>query len=258
MSAVLKAGEVARLSRRPRSIDLIDHLSEANAVVAEAKRNAARIVAEAEQHVERMVPQVRAETYKLAYEKGDEEGCREGREAGTTEGHKEALETALAKFDEQHVTIVKDMERVISEVDANNERLQIAARRDVLDFSVRLATKLTFEIGSLHREAAIANLNRALDLVHAKTGLTVYVHPSDLEAMTRFSGSVLKHVDGAAGIEFVADDSVSPGGCVVKSERTEVDATLDTQIDEIVSLLLGKKAQASQQESGADEGSCDG
>lgn len=144
MSALLKAGEVARLSRRPQSIDLIDHLSEANAVVAEAKRNAERIVAGAKQEIERMVPQVRKKTYDAAYEKGYEEGCREGREAGTRDGHSEALESSLAKFDEQHTIIVQDLERVIAEVEADRERLLIAARQDVLEFSVRLATKLTF------------------------------------------------------------------------------------------------------------------
>lgn len=95
-------------------------------------------------------------------------------------------------------------------------------------------------------------------MVHAKTGLTVRAHPSDLEAMKRFSASVLDRVGEADGIELVADDTVSPGGCVVKSERTEVDATLDTQIAEIVSLLLGKPAQAPQQDTVADEGASDG
>jgi flagellar biosynthesis/type III secretory pathway protein FliH len=40
----------------------------------------------------------------------------------------------------------------------------------------------------------------------------------------------------------VADEGIVPGGCIVRTERSEVDVTLDTQVAEIVALLLGEDA----------------
>ncbi len=239
MSTVIKAGQAGKILKRLAAVDLADHLAEARAVVDDARRRASDLVSSTQREINRIVPQVRRTSEEEGYAAGYEKGFREGREAGTEVGHKEAFDSSTNRFNEEQSAIISDLEQVISQIDDAKEELMIAAKRHVLEFSVLLGRKLTFAIGSLHRESAIANLNRALDLVGTQTNLTVRVHPKDLAAMERFAQSALQSVHNAKAVRFVVDPSVSPGGCTVRNEQTEVDATLETQVDEITSLLLG-------------------
>ncbi len=241
MSTVIKAGETGKLLKRLSAVDLADHLAEARAVVDGARRQASDLIARTQREVDRLVPEARKASQEQGYAAGYEKGFREGREAGVTAGHREAFESSTRRFDEEQRAILADMKRVIEQIDAAKEELAVAARRHLLDFAVGLGTKLTFAIGLLHREAAIANLNRALDLVASRTDLTVRVHPDDAVALERFAESALRELQGSKTLKFVVDPSIAPGGCTVGNEQTEVDATLETQVGEIVSLLLGSE-----------------
>ena len=233
MSTVIKGGRPGPALKRLATVDLADHLAEARAVVDKAGRQAAEIIAEANREQARMFEEARAS----AAERGYEQGHAEGREAGYQVAHQEATE----RFDREQADIVIDVRRAITEIDAIKEDLRIAAEKHLLDFAVLVAQKLTFAIGKLHRESAVANLNRALQLVASKTDLTVRVHPDDIASMETFAKSVLSRADASRSINLVPDDSIASGGCTVLSDSTEVDATLETQVDELVSLLLGEK-----------------
>lgn len=232
-STVIKAGSGDVALSRLSTVDLADHLAEARAVVAAAKRRADAVVAAAHTNADEVLDEARR--------RGHESGYAEGMEKGTKDGHKAAFDAATKKFDAQHADLVADLGHAIGEIDRIKDDLRIAAERDVLDFAVTLATKITFTVGRLNREAAQENFRRALRRVANKTDLSVRVHPSDLESMKTFAPSVLKRAGDSPALCVEADDSLTPGGCVVRTGRTEVDASLDTQIDEMVSLLLGKR-----------------
>ncbi|MCH7884008.1 MAG: hypothetical protein IIC01_02045 [Planctomycetes bacterium] len=229
MSTVIKAGMHGKVLRRLTTVDLADHLSEARQVIENARRQGAEIVAQAHETEKRL--------YSEACQSGYENGYAKGRETGTLEGREAAHAEAIERFQRDHADIVSDMRRVVEEMDRIKQDLRIAAEQDLLDFAVLLARKLTFAIGRLNHEAVIENLKRALDRIASRTDVTVRIHSDDLATMTTFAESTLDRVRAAAGFSIVADDSIAPGGCIVESERTDVDASLETQVEEMVSLL---------------------
>ena len=146
----------------------------------------------------------------------------------------------MARFDREHTDLVAAMQQAIAEIDAMKEDLRIAAEKDLLDFAVNVAGKLTFAIGRLHRESARANLRRAVELVGAATHVTIRVHPCELASMNTFAEALLRRSDASRAVSIVADDSLAAGGCQVEAGGTSVDASLETQVDELLSLLLGE------------------
>ena len=228
---VIKAGQAGPILERLSTVDLADHLDEARTVVERAKRRAAGIIAQARGERESVLEEARRSGHQTGYQQGH----REGTEAGHRAAHLESIE----RFNTEHAHIVDDLQRATVEIDRMKEDLQITAQQNLLDFAVRVARKLTFAIGKLHRESASANFTRALGLVASKTDLTIRVHPDDIDSMKTFAESVLTRADESAAMKLISDDCVAPGGCTVTTDRTSVDATLDTQIDQMVSLLLG-------------------
>jgi len=234
MATVIKAGEAATLLRRLSTVDLADHLKEADKVVATAHRKAEWIVADAKAWAKKIWEDARQTGYDIGY--------NEGRQTGMTAGHDAALKEASERFVREHADIVADLERMVSEVDRIKKDLRIAAERDLLEFSVQIASRMTFAVGNLCPEAAAENLRRAIRQVGEKTDLTVRIHPQDRTYMDTFVESVLKKLEVAESIRLIEDESVRPGGCLVETGRTRIDATLDSQVAQIVSLLLGTHA----------------
>jgi flagellar assembly protein FliH len=231
MSTVIKAGHGGAVLKRLSTVDLADHLAEADAVVAAARRRAETILAEANRSAE--------EKRQVAHRGGYEAGHAEGVAAGTAEGRRAAFEEALRRFASQHGDVAADMGRAIEEIGRMKGDLRIAAERDLLEFAVRLASRLTLEIGRTNRDAVAANLARALRCVEAKSDLLVRVNPADLESLRTFAPTLLAAASTTTAVAVEPDESIAPGGCVVRAGRTQVDASLETQIGELVALLLG-------------------
>jgi flagellar assembly protein FliH len=232
VSTVIKAGEAGRILRRLSTVDLADHLAEARAVIEEARRRAAQIVSRAEDDAKRLLEEVRQEGHGVGHEAGYA--------AGSAAGRKEAFEAAKESFAREHSNVVASMLAAITQFDQMKEELRTAATRDLLDFAVLVASRLTFAIGGVHRETAAENLRRAISVVGLKTDLTVRVNPEDVVAMRTFAASVLEEAKATTAVWIVEDPSLAPGGCVVRNDRSEVDASLETQVAEMVSLLIGK------------------
>ena len=233
VQTVIKAGESGPLLPQLSTVDLADHLAEGRAVVTSAKRASARIMEEAKRESARMFDEAKRNGYADGYRKGHVEG--------TKAGHEAAFQAAMKGFASEQGNLVADLQRAIEEIDKIKGDLRIEAERDLLNFAIDCAGKLTFAIGKVHRESAVENLRRALRVVGEKTDLTIHVHPADLESMKVFADSVLRSAAASPVVSIVADDSLSPGGCLVQTGRTRVDATLETQVDEMVALLLGGK-----------------
>jgi len=241
MTTVIRAGDVPGLSSRLTAVDLSDHFVEAKQLVARAQSHAERILDQARNEAARLGPQAQKNGYDAGYAEGSERGYAEGKGNGEKEGYENAYRDATQRFDEQHAAIVRNFERLADQLESQREALFVAAKRDLLDFAIGVATKLTYRIGSLDSQAAVANLDRSLQLVQSKRDLTVRAHPDDLAAIEEFASSALPRLRGEGGLMAIADASIDRGGCVVQHETGEVDATLSTQIDELVGLLLGDR-----------------
>jgi len=230
-STVLKAGSSDRVLKRLATVDLADHLREAHGVIEEARRRAADHLARSEAQSKQDADAARQAAYS--------EGFRKGAEEGAQSGLRQALAEATERFNREHGHLVADLQRVVAEFDARKEELGLAAQRDLLDFAVLLAQKMTYAIGSQHRDAVVENVRRAIECVSRATDLTIRVNSADTAALETFASTALRQVQGSAAVRIQVDDSIAPGGCVVQSDRTEVDARLETQAEEIAALLLG-------------------
>ena len=235
MATVIKAGQSGAVRRQLVTVDLADHLAEARSVVEQAQRRAVEIEHRAQRERTQTLEEARTQGHKEGYEAGQAEGIQCGREA--------AFEEAMERFQREHAVVVEDLQRVIDALDGMHEELRLAAGHHLLNFAVGVARKLTFDVGVHHREAAAANLDRALRLLGTKTSVTVRAHPDDVASLETFAASALSRIEQSRSVRIVADDGIAPGGCTVATEGTEIDATLETQTTRLVSLLLGEEAE---------------
>ena len=231
MSVVLKSGQTTTRRLAPSAFHMRDWRLEADGLLEQAQRQAADVIAEA---------RVQAE---LIQERAHREGFQTGLEQGMTEGKQrgaeEALAAAQAVFDKDLAHLADNLTTVAREVsDQRLERLH-AAEHDLLNFAVDVARSVTKVIGEANPDAARENLRSALQLVLAKSDVTVRVHPAELSTLRRFAAQLADENATLPHITFVEDETISRGGVQVVTEAGRVDATLEVQMDQITRALTG-------------------
>jgi len=73
-----------------------------------------------------------------------------------------------------------------------------------------------------------------------KENIVLQVNPQDKKLMEKYQNEIMKFFQDIRNLEIEANEAVSRGGCYLKSERGDVDATLETQFSEI-EKSLGRK-----------------
>lgn len=231
MSVILKAGHVTTRRVAPSAFYMRDWKLEADELLEQAQRQAAGVIAEAGAQA------------KLIQERAHREGYQAGLEQGLTEGKQrgaeEALAAAQAVFDKDLAHLADNLTAIVREIsDQRLDRLH-AAEHDLLNFAIDIARSVTKVIGEANPDAARENLRSALQLVLAKSDVTVRVHPADLSTLRRFAAQLADENAALPHITFVEDEAVSRGGVQVLTESGRIDATLEVQMDQITRALTG-------------------
>jgi len=81
-------------------------------------------------------------------------------------------------------------------------------------------------------------VRRALAEATGADQITVRVSPHDEELVRAAQAELLAVLGATGGLQVVADDSISRGGCIVDTERGRFDARIETQLE-----LLSEEAQ---------------
>ncbi len=239
MAKVLKAEEALRdRTRRVAVLHLADLAEEARRVVLDARKEAAAIIAQAKNEAS----QLRSAAMSQGYAEGLLQGRDEGYRAGARDAMRRADETASTESAE----IMSFARCVLEKLQAEINRFNADAAGRMLEFAIELAEKIVGRVAETDISAARANLAKALELVHGGE-IVVKVNPQQLAGLRSHCEQLVATLAVSGNVRIEGDANVGAGGVKIISGRGEVDATIKTQLDNVVTALLG----------GARAGRCD-
>ena len=157
----------------------------------------------------------------------------------------EAMATVDARVTElaaaQIGSMREQLANSVTQISDSLKEISLRAEADVVELALALAKKIIHREAATDREIVINAAKAALARLHTRSTVTIRMHPDD-------HGHVTLHQEklGYRGsLELVADASIAPGGCFVHTDSGDVDATIDSQLDEIAEAL---RASASELE----------
>ncbi len=230
MGTVIKADGVGRIKKHLATLGLKDHMAEAQRVVHDARVHALEITEGAHSEIVK-----RGEDARRA---GYERGFREGRSAGEESGHKESFATSKAEFLEQQKSLLGALDRLMGSFEDRKGALLDRARHDVLQFAVSLAERIVKRTVAVDRQVAVENATAALRQITDGSDVVIRVNPADMAAMRAFADADARKVSVRRHVALVEDEAVGAGGCLVESNATSIDATLEGQLRHARALLL--------------------
>lgn len=178
----------------------------------------ARILADATAEADRI--------HELAHSEGYAQGLAQGREDGLAE----ARSAAYA------------LHEALIEAHALRDRIVSETERDAVALALALAAKILAGALEVQPERVLDTVRGALRRVADRRRVTVLVDPADLQSVSSAIAELESQVGGIERFEVQADRRVGRGGAIVRTVESEVDATVQTQLErarEIVQTELG-------------------
>ena len=147
------------------------------------------------------------------------EGFQHGHDAGAKEV-RDAMEAAMRRTAEE--TAVR-MAQLLRNTSDHLKASEAKIARHILELACDLARQVVRrELKADHASLQPVIVEALRELVDDGLPATVRMNPADLALMK----GALQETLGHATPELVADPSISPGGCLIESSTTTVDATI--------------------------------
>lgn len=173
-----------------------------------------------------------------AYQRGRQDGLAAGRAQGHAQGlrkgradERAVADAELAEARHALEDVRRSFEQALQALGGERNRLLDQARDDLLALALAIARKIVHTEVAASRDIAAHVARDALDAARDATVLHVRLNPRDRELLAA-------DPCGLEAIALVADPAISPGGCIVETQCGAIDATVETQWQQVTAALL--------------------
>ncbi|MDC7716097.1 FliH/SctL family protein [Vogesella sp. DC21W] len=161
--------------------------------------------------------------HQEAWQAGFEAGKEEGLQQGQAEGAQQALADAAQQFESYWAPLAELQQAMETQL----QQLGAALSAEVLQLAVGFAEQIVSSKIVLDRNAVLPVLQAALDeLGHSLLQARVRAHPEDMAVIQAFAQERF----AAVSWQWVADEAVARGGCVVDTGSVKLDLTLPPRL----------------------------
>ncbi len=160
---------------------------------------------------------------------------KEAYEKGFVQGEKNGWEMAQKKL-----TVLWDnFQKLFQELLKKTEQLYEQHEEELIKLSLEITRKILKQNHPSLEETIVKTLAAAWQYVKDHKKIIIHLHPKDYEYLVANSSSCpFLYPDKKLGkIEMVADPTITRGGCYLRTAVGDIDATLETQFDQLVSLI---------------------
>ncbi len=164
------------------------------------------------------------------FKKADLEAARE---EAFTKGKVEGRREAEKKFH----SAVQALGNALEQVSALKRSMLEKSREDMVRLIMTVARKVIRTEVEDKKEIIVRTVNAALQNAIQADEYYIKVNPDDLDVVAQNEPLFLAGMKGLQNIHFIPDQNVSKGGCIAEARAGDVDATIESQLDEIYQHL---------------------
>ena len=161
------------------------------------------------------------------------------RERARAEGHAEGLAAGHAEGTEEMRQALDAIAEVLLSIEALRVEVAENVERDAIELALALAGKVLSATLEVRPDAVVDVVQGALRRVAGARGLSILVHPTDLEVVQSALGE-LGPGAGLAPIDVQADQRVARGGALVRTTDGELDVRVATQLERAREIALSE------------------
>ena len=204
-----------------------------------------------QEHKAEQAGQVSARQLEELQQQAYDEGMQQGKNEGYAEGLLLGQEEGLKKGQEIVLQIVKRFEQMMQLLAEPLEQVDQQVEEELLALSIATARQIIRREITLNPDQIVAVVKEAISVLPSNSKkIKVHLNPDDAEIIREtlnISSSVLNDSGDANNQVSSHDDSwsiveeatINRGGCLIKTENSQIDATIETRIAEIAVRIFG-------------------
>lgn len=179
--------------------------------------------------------------YQEGRREGREQGYKKGQQEGLAEGYQRGYAEGLAAGRDEVTLRVQKLDQILEFLDQPLEDLDAAVEEELAWLATEIARRLVRrELRSAPGEI-VAVVREAVGLLPvASTGVQVRLHPDDAH-LIRETLSLGR--DDEPVWRIIEDQTLSRGGCVVNTDLSRIDATVEKRLGAVIATVLGDERE---------------
>jgi len=153
---------------------------------------------------------------------------REAYEKGFDQGQKDGLDIGERKARETW----KQMVSLFEELDSLKARAFSESEQEIVQLSLAIARKIVKKEVSMDPDTVRRSVKSALEYLNDKSFMRVLIHPRDMKNLEQYLPELAEEKK-IERFELAEDNCVDPGGCILESGFGRINATIESQLDEL-------------------------
>ena len=167
---------------------------------------------------------------------------KEAYEKGFAQGEKDGLELGQKRID----TVVQQMTHLFQEMQTQRESLYETFEKEMLQLVLSISKRVLGHAVQMDDGIIVTTLREASKQIVDQRKMTIRVNPSDFQFLNTHTDQWFSVERGGQGVQMIKDPSIPRGGCVIETAFGDVDGTIETQLDQIVTVLWERFRESGQ------------
>ncbi|MFS1518373.1 flagellar assembly protein FliH [Bacillus sp. SCS-151] len=246
MSNVIKAPFTSVTSRDKKVIGLQTFSNEGGAdnvsndsekqlaqqLITDAKQEAKELLENANKQLKQVNEEI--EQTKQAWLKEKQQLEAEAKETGYKAGFQSGEEAGYTEYSEK----LSEAKHIVSLTKKDYHEILDSAEEKMLLIGIKVAERILGETLDGDEGQFVHIVKRALKEVKEHTDIKIYVHPSQYDLVISRKNELLDLLNHMTELYIYPDEDRKETGCIIESSFGKIDASVDSQLEEIKAKLI--------------------
>lgn len=152
-------------------------------------------------------------------------------------GYEAGYQAAQEAVSQEYASAFAEVQHLYQLAEVDRRQYLMDSEPMIVDLACSIARKIMHHESELDRSWVLEVVRAALDEIHDSGKIEVRVHPDDFELIRDNREFLRKEVPGQMDLVVIPDRGVAAGGCVLHTSFGNVDARIDTQLEEVRKAL---------------------
>ncbi len=195
--------------------------------------------------IEAIQREAHEESFSVGYQEGRregrEQGHQEGRQEGHTEGYQRGFVEGLTAGREETKLRVQRLDHILSLMSKPLETMDKAVEEELANLAIEIARHMVRRELRASPGEIVAVVRAAVNLLPVSSvGVQVRLHPDDAQLIREVLS--LGRADDPVW-QIVEDQALTRGGCIVNTEQSRIDATVEKRLGALIATMLGDERE---------------
>ncbi|MGM7701170.1 flagellar assembly protein FliH [Pseudalkalibacillus sp. Hm43] len=248
-----KPVEIKRLSAFQSKESSAEQSNHESNLRDKAEHDAEKLLTEARQEAERLVSEAQNEINQKLEELAQKEAdlqsyISKAEQEAAEKGYQEGYEQGQKNGEEEYRSLIAEANRILASAQSHHHQKMMECEPELIELSVSVAGKIIGE--NLDFEDKWKTfISEALNQVKQEEDIKLFVPPKHYTS----SVELAKNLSSIFNTEIIVypDDSKTDLGCVIETKYGQIDASIDSQLEELKEKLLELVGEHNEHHSGS-------